>query len=327
MISLGIEGTAHTFGIGIFEDEKPLANTREMYRPKDGWGIHPSEAAKHHENLKEDVLRKALNEAGINLSEIDLVCYSAGPGLPPCLRVTNQFARNLAIKTKKPLMQVNHCIAHIEVGKLFTGSKDPVMIYVSGGNTQIVGFASGRYRVLGETQDMAIGNTIDTFIRESGLSYPGGPVMEKLAKKGKKYIKLPYVVKGMDLSFSGILTAAKQSLKKEKLEDLCFSFQETCFAMIIEVAERALAHTGKNELLLTGGVAANKRLSEMCRIMCKERGAKFYSVPFEYSGDNGAMIAWTGILAYKNGQNPVKSKNADFMQKWRTDEVEVKWIS
>ncbi len=323
MISLGIEGTAHTFSAGIAKDEEILSDAKDMYKPKEGWGIHPSEAALHHRKVKEEILQKALDEASLRMDDIDIISYSAGPGLPPCLKVTWEFAKELAEKCGKPLMPVNHCIAHIEIGRLLTKSEDPIVIYVSGGNTQVIGYAAGRYRVFGETQDIAIGNAIDTFIREAGLGYPGGPIMEKLASKSKNYIELPYVVKGMDLSFSGILTAAAKKLKTEKLEDLCFSFQETCFAMLVEVTERALSHTGKNEVLLTGGVAANKRFMEMCSIMCSERGAKFYAVPTEYSGDNGAMIAYTGMLQHTAAQSPAVK---DFRRNWRTDEVEVGWI-
>jgi len=145
--------------------------------------------------------------------------------------------------------------------------------------------------------------------------------------RGGKWISLPYVVKGMDLSFSGIVTEATKRLKQHnKMEGVCFSIQETMFAMLTEVVERALAHTGKNEILLTGGVAANKRLQEMLDVMCRERGAKFAVVPHEYSGDNAAMIAWTGILAYKNGVPPLNPKKAEVLPRWRTDQVEVSWL-
>ncbi len=322
MISLGIESTAHTFGIGIISDKSVLANARDIYTPVSG-GIHPSEAKAHHEKVKESVLEQALDEAGISLNEIDVISYSKGPGLPPCLKVGTEFAKSLAEQTGKPIIEVNHCIAHIEIGKMATGSKDPITLYVSGGNTQVIGYAAGRYRVFGETLDIAIGNAIDSFIRAAGKGHPGGPIMEKLAKSGK-YIELPYVVKGMDLSFSGILTAAKQKLGKEKLEDLCFSFQETAYSMLTEVTERAMAHTGKTELLLTGGVAASTRLQEMLKIMCEERGAKFFVVPRQLAGDNGAMIAYNGLIAFECGQKP--AKNIDFKQKWRTDEVDICWI-
>jgi N6-L-threonylcarbamoyladenine synthase len=321
MICLGIEGTAHTLGVGIVKDEKILANSRDIYKPEKG-GIHPIEAKEHHERVKQEVLENALKEAGISLNNIDIIAYSAGPGLPPCLKVAMNFAKELAKKTKKPLIEVNHCIAHIEIGKLMTGTIDPITLYVSGGNTQVLGFA-GSYRVFGETQDIAIGNAIDTFIREATGKHLGGKYFDELAKSGH-YVELPYVVKGMDLSFSGILTSALQKFKKgEKIEDLCYSMQETTYAMLTEVTERALAHTGKKECLLTGGVAASQRLQEMLRTMCEERGARFFVVPREVAGDNGAMIAYTGLLAYKHGQ---RTKKADFYQRWRTDEVEVNWI-
>jgi N6-L-threonylcarbamoyladenine synthase len=323
MISLGIEGTAHTFSVGIVKDTEVLANEKDIYKPPKGWGMDPSEVKKHHEQVKEEVLEKALKKANIELKDVGILSYSAGPGLPPCLKVTTEFAVSLSKKLDKPLVAVNHPIAHIEIGKLMTKAKDPIMLYVSGGNTQIIGYSNGRYRVFGETQDIPIGNAIDVFIRAAGKDFPGGPVMEQLAKNGK-YIELPYVVKGMDLSFSGILTSAKQKLEKERLEDLCYSFQETCFSMLVEVSERALAHTEKKEMLLVGGVAANKRLAAMCEKMCEERGAKFYPVPLEYAGDCGANIAWTGLLQYKNGDKG--EEKADFNSLWRTDEVEVFWI-
>ncbi|MEM7819327.1 MAG: bifunctional N(6)-L-threonylcarbamoyladenine synthase/serine/threonine protein kinase [Candidatus Aenigmatarchaeota archaeon] len=334
MICLGIESTAHTFGVGIVEDKKILANVKDVYIPEKG-GIHPIEAKKHHEKIKEIVLKVALDDAKISLDNIDVLSYSAGPGLPPCLSVGTEFVKLINKKIKKPVIDVNHCVAHIEIGKLLTNCSDPITLYVSGGNTQIIGYAAKRYNVFGETQDIGIGNAIDKFIRETINKFPGGPIMEDLANKSNKnYIELPYVVKGMDLSFSGILTAALQKYKKQSAQsknkldeficDICYSFQETCYAMITEVTERALAHTGKNEVLLTGGVAASKRLQEMLKIMCDERGAKFFVCPKEFAGDNGAMIAYNGLLAYKYGQKPVK--NIDFHQKWRTDDVEILWI-
>lgn len=330
MFILGIESTAHTFGIGIVESKKDgmqiLANAKDVYKPRHGWGIHPTEAAMHHNEVAKDVLEKALSEADVSIGSIDAIAYSAGPGLPPCLKAGLEFAKHLAEKHGKPLIAVNHCIAHIEIGKLLTGAKDPVVLYVSGGNTQVIAYAAGRYRVFGETQDIAIGNAIDTFIRKATGKYPGGPVMEEMARHGKKYIELPYVVKGMDMSFSGILTAALQKTKKEQINDICYSFQETCYAMLTEATERAAAHAGRHEVMLTGGVGASKRLAEMLGIMCKERGADFFACPKEFCGDNGAMIAVAGILAFQSGQKGIKAEEADFKQKWRTDEVEITWL-
>jgi len=325
MLCLGIESTAHTFGVGIVDDKgEVLANAKKMYKPKTG-GIHPKEAAQHHADNAVDILIEALDTAGVGISDIDLFCFSQGPGIPNCLRIGAVVARTLALKNKKPLLGINHCISHIEIGKVKTGAKDPVTLYVSGGNTQVLAFTGGKYRCFGETMDTAIGNAIDQFGREIGLAHPGGPKVEKLAKDGK-WVDMPYVVKGMDLSFSGILSEAKRKFKDGfSKEDLCFSFQETAFAMLTEVTERALAHTEKDEVLLTGGVAANNRLQEMLEIMCKERGAKFYTCPFDLAGDNGAMIAWNGILVHKSGKKHDIS-DTRINQKWRTDQVDVCWL-
>lgn len=326
MICLGVESTAHTFGIGIIRDDgKILVNEKSVYKPKVGGGIIPHEAAKHHQEFKEYVLENALKKSNLKIEDIDILAYSAGPGLPPTLLVGANFAIELSKKYKKPLIPVNHCIAHIEIGKLTTGVKDPVVLYLSGGNTQVIAFTEGKYRIFGETQDIPIGNALDTLAREIGLKSPGGPEIEKLAKDGK-YINLPYVVKGMDLSFSGITTEAIKKFKQNiPKDDVCYSFQETCFSMLTEVTERAMAHTDKNELLLVGGVASNKRLQEMLKIMCEERNAKFYVVPKEYSGDQGVMIAWLGTLIQKSKQRRKLEKDL-IKPNWRTDEVDISWI-
>jgi universal protein Kae1 len=323
MICLGIESTAHSFSIGIVDSSgRVLANVIDMYKPPQGWGIHPAEAAKHHEEVKEKVLERALKEAGTGLEDTALIAFSQGPGLAPCLYKGFNFAQGLSQRIKKPILGVNHCIAHIEIGRLKTDLKDPVTLYVSGANTQILAFVSGKYRCFGETQDIGIGNALDKFGRAAGLEFPAGPKIEELARRGI-YIELPYVVKGMDLSFSGIITAVINKHKQgEKMEDLCFSLQETTFAMLTEVTERALAHTGKNEVLLTGGVAANRRLQDMLRIMCRERGARFAVVPREFSGDCGAMIAWLGLLMHKAG---MRTKD-ETLPRQRTDDVEVEWL-
>jgi len=325
MICLGIEGTAHTVGIGIVRDRpfEILSNVSSMYRPPSG-GIHPRDAANHHASVFTDILQKALERANIKFNDIDLVAFSIGPGLGPCLRTAATAARSLSLYLKKPLIGVNHCIAHLEIGRAVTGASDPVLLYVSGGNTQVIAFMNGRYRVFGETLDIGIGNCLDKFGREAGMPFPAGPKIEEIARKGRKYVGLPYSVKGMDVSFSGILTAAINSLKRESMEDVCFSMQETCFSMLTEVAERAMAHTEKGEVLLGGGVASNERLRNMVRKMAEERGAKFYCPPGELLVDNGAMIAWTAILMKKSGIEMDIDETA-IKQNFRTDEVDVTW--
>jgi len=318
--SLGVESTAHTFAVGIITDKgEILADERGIYKPPLGKGIIPHEAKDHHENLKEKTLNAALKKANFGIENIDIISYSAGPGLPPCLLVGANYVIELSKKFNKPLVPVNHCVAHLEIGKLMTKTENPVFLYLSGGNTQVIAFVEGMYRIFGETEDISVGNCLDTAAREMELPHPGGPEIEKLAKNGK-YVNLPYVVKGMDVSFSGIVTAAIKLFKEgAKKEDIAYSLQETSFSMLTEVTERALAHIDKEEVLLVGGVAVNKRLQEMIEIMCKERGAKMYVVPQDYGGDQGVMIAWTGLLAYKHKIIPkIKEK---ILQKWRIDQV------
>ena len=320
---LGIESTAHTFGVGIVKDGKILANVRNMYTTETG-GIIPMESAKHHKEVAHSIYNDALDKSGIKEKDIDSIAISNAPGLSPCLLEGLKFAKEVALRLKKPLIPVNHCIAHLEVGKI-TGCKDPVMLYVSGANTQIIAYESGKYRIFGETLDVGVGNFIDNFARYLGLGFPGGPKIEQLALLGKNYVELPYKVKGMDIALSGILTNLKQKLEKGmNKEDLCFSMQETVFAMLVETAERALAHTGKKELLLAGGVACNSRLQEMCRIMCGERGCKLFVPSRDLLVDNAAMIAYTGEIMFKSGVKK-KSEDVDIKPRERTDDVDVKW--
>jgi len=327
MIGLGIECTAHTLGIGVVKNKRILANIKDTYTTKMG-GIIPTDAANHHEKVFGDILKKALDKSKIELTDLDFISLSIGPGLAPCLLVGLRKAKKLAKKLNIPLVPVNHCVSHLEIGKI-TGAKDPVMLYASGANTQIIAYASGKYRIFGETLDIGVGNFIDNFARYSGVGFPGGPIIEKFARGGKNFIELPYKVKGMDVALSGILTNLKQKFesKKYSIEDLSYSLQETVFAMLVETAERALAHTGKKELLLGGGVACNSRLQEMCRIMCKERGAKFFCPPNDLLTDNGFMIAYTGEILYKNGDyiEPECIDAIDIAPRQRTDQVEVKY--
>ncbi len=320
---LGIESTAHTFGVGVVDNTgKILAEKRDVIKTKLGSGFIPKELFEHHVAVADKLIKSALEDAKLKITDIDVFSFSQGMGIPNALRAGAAAARFLAEKYKKPLVGVNHAVAHIEIGKLTVGSKDPVVLYLSGGNTQVVALADGRYRIFGETEDIPVGNAFDVIARDMTLQMPGGPEIEKIARNGK-YVDLPYVVKGMDMSFSGILTAAKQKLRDAVSKaDVAYSMQEVCFAMLVEVTERALAHTGKKEVLLVGGVAANKRLQEMLKIMCDERGAKLFYVPMQYASDNGVMIAWNGILAYNSGQR-TEIENSGIKQNWRTDEIEI----
>jgi len=326
IICLGIESTAHTFGIGIVAGSgKILANVKDVFTTETG-GMIPNEVAEHHRKIADRVIGDALKQANLKLEDINLISFSKGPGLAPSLLVGLEKAKQLAEKLNVPLVGVNHCIAHLEIGNLLTGAKDPVLLYASGVNTQIIAFEGGKYRIFGETLDIGIGNFLDSFARELGIGFPGGPKIEQLAKQGKNYIELPYVVKGMDVSFGGMLTNLKQKTKSNKFskEDLAFSAQETAFAMLIEVSERAMAHCNKKELLLGGGVCCNKRLQEMANTMCKERNAECFVPENQFLVDNAAMIAWQGIIEHNAGRKEDLEKT-DILPHWRTDQVDAAW--
>lgn len=241
-------------------------------------------------------------------------------------------ARTVAQLWGKPLLGVNHCIGHIEMGRLITKANNPTVLYVSGGNTQVIAYLEHRYRIFGETIDIAVGNCLDRFARVIKISNDPSPGynIEQMAKKGTRYVELPYTVKGMDVSFSGILSFIEEAANKMlssgqyTAEDLCFSLQETVFAMLVEITERAMAHCGSQEVLIVGGVGCNLRLQEMMGVMCKERGAKLFSTDERFCIDNGAMIAQAGWEMFRSGY-VTELEDSWITQRYRTDEVEVTW--
>ncbi|GBC70418.1 tRNA N6-adenosine threonylcarbamoyltransferase [Candidatus Calditenuaceae archaeon HR02] len=323
LVCLGIESTAHTIGVGVVDSSGLiLANELETFRPLKG-GIHPREAAQHHASVAHQVLERALRKAGVSPYEIDAVAFSYGPGLGPCLRTGATLARALALKLGRPLIAVNHGVAHIEIGKLLTGFRDPVVLYVAGGNTLVTTLHEGRYRILGETLDIAAGNCLDAFGISAGIGPMPAP--EQYARRGRSLHSMPFNIKGMDVSFSGILTAAERLLAGGvPVEDVSLSVTEAVYAMLTEVLERALALTLKKEVLLVGGLARSRRLQEMVKEMVKTHVAEFRPIPDEYLGDNGAMIAWTGIKMLQHGQvTPIEQSIV--RPRLRIDETEVVW--
>ncbi len=329
-LTLGIESTAHTWSVGIVDSSgKVLSLVNDMFIPEEG-GLHPILVKEQHLNNFMEIIIKALDDASISIKEIDLIAFSNSPGLGQILKIGAHVARLLSQLLGIPIVAVNHCIAHIEIGRFLCKIEDPLTLYVSGGNTIVSAYESGRYQIFGETLDIPIGNLIDSFARDVGIPHPGGPKVEALARESDNYLHLPYVVKGMDLSFSGLYSAAKRLIeskdyeKRYTLNDVANSLQETAFAMLTEVTERALAHTGKSEVLLTGGVAANKRLQEMVKYISREHGARFEAVPLKYAGDNGAMIAWTGMLKYNSsGGNNISETKIN--PKERMDQITIPW--
>ncbi|XP_069967765.1 probable tRNA N6-adenosine threonylcarbamoyltransferase [Bactrocera oleae] len=342
--ALGIEGSANKIGVGIIRDGEVLANVRRTYVTPPGEGFLPKETAAHHKDVIHQLIKQALKESKLLPNDLDVICYTKGPGMAPPLLIGAIVARTLSLLWEKPLLGVNHCIGHIEMGRLITGALNPIVLYVSGGNTQVIAYSNKRYRIFGETIDIAVGNCLDRFARIIKLSNDPSPGynIEQLAKSGQNYIKLPYVVKGMDVSFSGILShiedladPSKRRNKRKKgvitaeeseytKEDLCYSLQETIFAMLVEITERAMAHCESNEVLIVGGVGCNERLQEMMRIMCEERGGKLFAIDERYCIDNGLMIAHAGAEMFHSGTR-MPFEESSVTQRYRTDEVLVTW--
>ena len=326
MYCLGIESTAHTFGASVVTDDgKILSDVRDVYHSAPGTGIHPREAAEHHSEVAAEVVAGSLTKAGIRASELDGIAVALGPGLGPCLRVGATIARSIASYFQIPLLSVNHAIGHIEIGSLTTGARDPLVVLVSGGHTAIAAFAGGQWRIFGETEDITLGNLYDMFAREIHLPSPAGPQIENLASKSNNFVSLPYVVKGNDVSYSGLLTASLARLKSgATLEDVCYSMQEVSCAMLAEAVERSLAYTRKKEILLTGGVAANKTLQKKLSEVAALHEAICYTVAQGFTGDCGAQIAWTGMLALRAGEKTV-SDEARVRPRWRLEDAKISW--
>lgn len=326
---LGIESSAHTLGVAVASGAKGgriLSNCSAKYASlKEGY--IPRKLADHHAENLQKVLAQALQKAGVKLSDIDFVAYTQGPGMGHCLKVGYDAARSISAFTGAPLVPVNHAIAHAEIVRHFAKAKDPLVVYVSGGNTQILYQEKNRYKVIGETLDIGIGNFLDLLGRSLDLEPPDAVgVLLLAAKPGRKYTELPYIVKGMSVSYSGMLTYCQKVAKEGKAskDDLCYSGQETAFAALCEASERALLHTGKREVLLCGGNGRNKRLAQMMGLMANENGARLCVCADEYLGDNAAMIALTGLLMAKSGSCK-KNMNAKPVQDLRIDSSELFW--
>lgn len=368
-IILGIEGSANKCGVGILaynpktSTYQTLSNPRKTYVSPKGCGFLPKETAWHHQAHVVALIRAALNEAfpqDENTSDdtqqhkpeeyLSAIAFTLGPGMGGPLKSCAMAARSLSVLWKLPLIAVNHCIAHIEMGRVATVASDPVVLYVSGGNTQVIAYSDGRYRIFGETIDIAVGNCLDRFARVVGLSNDPSPgynieleARKHTEDKPLKFVELPYVVKGMDVSFSGLLTFIEELTRKKNLfvkdgeekqnenqytmTDLCYSLQETIFAMLIEITERTMAHCGQNSVLIVGGVGCNKRLQGMMADMVVDRGGTLCAMDHRYCIDNGAMIAQAGMFGLQFGSKDmvVKMEDTECTQRFRTDQVEVVW--
>ncbi|MDE1851441.1 MAG: tRNA (adenosine(37)-N6)-threonylcarbamoyltransferase complex transferase subunit TsaD [Candidatus Micrarchaeota archaeon] len=316
---MGIESSAHTFGVGIVRNGRILANEKSMYRIGTT-GMIPAKVAQFHSENASEVMGRALSAAKIGFEDLDGIGYTMGPGMGHCLQVGALSAKTVARMLRIPIAPVNHAVGHIEIVRHLSGMKDPLALYVSGGNSQILKRSDGHfphYRVLGETFDIGVGNMLDTFARKMKLDPAWGSSVEKKAMGGR-YMKMPYTVKGMDFSFTGLLTHSMKQIGHAKDSDICFSLQETAFSMLCEATERALLLTNSKELEVCGGVAQNSRLREMLASIAKEHGARFGSVEKQYDADNGAMIAVVAERMLKKGMDE-SIGNCGISQRYRAD--------
>ncbi|KAI7532686.1 peptidase M22, glycoprotease [Hortaea werneckii] len=378
-IAIGLEGSANKLGVGIIlhptapRDDSPpsphdsahsedgasprrskhasppveiFANLRHTFVSPPGTGFLPKDTAAHHRRWVVRLVKQAMKQARVQLEDIDCICYTKGPGMGAPLGSVAIAARTLSQLWDKPMVGVNHCVGHIEMGRAITGAENPVVLYVSGGNTQVIAYSAQRYRIFGEALDIAVGNCLDRFARVLNISNDPAPGynIEQLAKQGSVLLELPYTVKGMDVSFSGILARVEEMAKKleasrtgadgpwkddetgEEISkaDLCFTLQETVFAMLVEITERAMAHVGANQVLIVGGVGCNERLQQMMGMMAGERGGSVYATDERFCIDNGIMIAHAGLLAHRMGFKTALEEST-FTQRFRTDEVLVNW--
>ena len=303
-----------------------LTNVNSTYNPPVGIGIHPRKAAEHHVEVAGQVVQQALSGSGDKKLVPNIISYSAGPGLGPCLRIGATLARAVATYLSLPLVQVHHGVGHLDLAMASTKARDPLAVLVSGGHTAILVHVGRKWLFYGETQDITLGNLLDMFAREMKLPAPGGRSVESEAAKSKRLLPLPYTVKGNDVSLSGLLTASTRLVKMgNRVSDVCYSMQEVAFSMLAEVVERSLVQTQKREVLLAGGVAANNRLKVMISEVAKDHGASFHPVPISLSGDCGAQIACSGQLAYSYG-GEISISESIVVPRWRLDEVDVPWI-
>ena len=325
MAVIGIESSAHTFGVGISDNGKILANSKMMYKITDK-GMIPSKVADFHTKNSGRVIRSALESAGLSMRDIDAISYTKGPGIGACLRIGQIAARSLSVAYNLPILPVNHALAHLEITRHISGAKDPIGLYVSGGNSQILGIIDEPYKhyhVYGETFDIGVGNMLDVFARAAKLKPAWGSTVAKTALGGR-YIHMPYTVKGMDFTFTGLLTNAIRLLDTESVKDIAFSMQDTAFAMLAEATERVLLLTKRRDLILCGGVAQSDRLRYILNEMCGVHRIHFHAAPNEYNADNGAMIALVGEKMFLSGERGGLA-GASTEQQYRVDGVRISW--
>ncbi|RWR01421.1 UGMP family protein [[Pantoea] beijingensis] len=313
---LGIETSCDETGIAIYDDEAGLLANQLYSQVKihaDYGGVVPELASRDHVRKTVPLIQAALKEAGLTAQDIDGVAYTAGPGLVGALLVGATIGRSLAFAWDVPAVPVHHMEGHLLAPMLEDNPPDfPfVALLVSGGHTQLISVTGiGEYHLLGESVDDAAGEAFDKTAKLLGLDYPGGPMLSKMAQQGtigRFIFPRPMTDRpGMDFSFSGLKTFAANTIREnddseQTRADIARAFEDAVVDTLSIKCRRALEHTGFKRLVIAGGVSANRTLRAKLAEMMQARGGEvFYARP-EFCTDNGAMIAYAGMIRLKGG--------------------------
>ncbi|MEQ9266508.1 MAG: tRNA (adenosine(37)-N6)-threonylcarbamoyltransferase complex transferase subunit TsaD [Balneolaceae bacterium] len=312
---LAIESSCDDTSASVLTDEGVQSNViaSQSIHIKFG-GVVPELASRAHQQTISQTVAQALDEAGIDLEEINAIAVTQGPGLMGSLLVGLCFAKGLALSKDIPLVGVNHMDAHIYANFIDSKPGFPfISLTVSGGHTQLVHVkAPFEHEILGKTRDDAAGEAFDKIGKIFGLPYPAGPVMDKLAREGNpKFHKFPQALlqEGLDFSFSGLKTSALYFVQdkggawiKENLNDLCASVSEAITEVLVKKLKRAVSETGVKTIALAGGVSANSMLRSKAEKLAEELGLTLHIPKLSYCTDNAAMIAITGKMKAEKGQ-------------------------
>jgi len=311
MIILGIETSCDETAAAVVSDGRRvysnvIASQTQMHAPFGG--VVPEIAARGHIEAIRYIVDRALDEAGVTLSEIDGYAVANGPGLAGALLVGLNYGKALSYANKKPLVGVQHIEGHVCANYIDSGLEPPFLcLVVSGGHTIILAVDDyDTYRIIGSTRDDAAGEAFDKVGRLLGLPFPGGPEIDKLARTGKPdaYIFPRAKVDGFDFSFSGLKTAARDVVAKAeiKFEDIAASFQQAVVDVLVDKTLRACEQLGYSQVTLAGGVACNHGLRTAMKAACEAKELPFFMPQPIYCTDNAAMIASRGYYAIKNGR-------------------------
>ncbi|PFP26539.1 tRNA (adenosine(37)-N6)-threonylcarbamoyltransferase complex transferase subunit TsaD [Bacillus sp. AFS073361] len=324
---MGIETSCDETAVAIIKNGREIvANVvaSQIESHKRFGGVVPEIASRHHVEQITIVTEEALKQANISFAEIDAIAVTEGPGLVGALLIGVNAAKALAFAENKPLVPVHHIAGHIYANRLVTEMKFPLLaLVVSGGHTELVYMKEhGHFEVIGETRDDAAGEAYDKVARTLNMPYPGGPHIDRLAQSGNPTINLPraWLEEGSyDFSFSGLKSAvintvhnAEQRGEVIAPEDLAASFQESVIEVLVTKTERAVTEYGVEQVLVAGGVAANKGLRQALeKVFSKNPGIELVIPPLSLCTDNAAMIAAAGSVMFEKGIRANLTLNAN----------------